>query len=456
MPAPQTPSPNPASSQPPGTPAVHQRNQPGTTRNPVDDIMHSISEIESGHDYSAVGVQTSHGRALGRYQIMSDFFDSWAEEAGLSNPNWKNPEHQDTVARHRISNYWSEFQDPELVAVAWFAGPQAARNLQQGDESILNRRDALDTDVNQYISRFNSALPEDTQAVATASAQQGRVQADLSGMVAGAGRTIGVWEDPNPTDPVSPQTAAQVGNLDAAVSEPGDLGVPASQQPIPQGTHDVSASAFIEEAKNYIGTPYVWGGDSPDGLDCSGLVQLAAANVGVELPRVSREQAQAGEEVSLEQAQPGDLIAFPSRGHEVGHIGIVTGRNDDGELTMLHAPRAGKNVKVEPIGDREVATVRRVFQPDVTDPGQSVQDPLGEPTAQTTDARIANSARGVMNLLDAPDAIPGGGQVDQGADPSVAASQLLSDGQAQDATQQAEPTEQAAQAQPAEPTEEPV
>ena len=110
----------------------------------------------------------------------------------------------------------------------------------------------------------------------------------------------------------------------------------------------------IQEARKYLGVPYVWGGTDPNkGLDCSGLVQLVYRNVGVELPRVSRDQAQEGTAVpSLDEALPGDLLAF---GSPVHHIAIYIG---DGK--MIEAPRPGLDVRVTDVYETP-STIRRVL-----------------------------------------------------------------------------------------------
>lgn len=112
--------------------------------------------------------------------------------------------------------------------------------------------------------------------------------------------------------------------------------------------------AIVEGAKRYLGVPYLWGGTTPAGLDCSGLVQRVYREVaGVELPRVSRDQARAGTAVpSLAEARPGDLVAF---GSPVDHIGIYIG---DG--MMIAAPQTGDVVRVKAI-TRPVVAIRRVL-----------------------------------------------------------------------------------------------
>ena len=107
-------------------------------------------------------------------------------------------------------------------------------------------------------------------------------------------------------------------------------------------------------AKQQLGKPYVWGAESPSvGFDCSGLVQHTFKQLGIDLPRVSRDQARAGRAVaSLADARPGDLIAF---GSPVNHIGIYAGNNK-----MVVAPRSGDVVKVQEVY-RTPTAIRRVI-----------------------------------------------------------------------------------------------
>lgn len=112
--------------------------------------------------------------------------------------------------------------------------------------------------------------------------------------------------------------------------------------------------AVVDEAKKYLGVPYVWGGtNGKTGLDCSGLVQLVYKKFGVDLPRVSYQQARAGTAVAgLAQARPGDILAF---GSPVHHVAIYMGDNK-----MIEAPRPGKNVQISSVYETPTA-IRRVL-----------------------------------------------------------------------------------------------
>lgn len=109
---------------------------------------------------------------------------------------------------------------------------------------------------------------------------------------------------------------------------------------------------MVDSAKKYLGVPYVWGGTSAQGLDCSGLVQKAYGDLGISLPRVAADQAKMGTAIpSLAQARPGDLLAF---GSPVDHIAIYVGNNQ-----MIAAPEPGDKVKIQSVYATPVS-IRRI------------------------------------------------------------------------------------------------
>ena len=94
-------------------------------------------------------------------------------------------------------------------------------------------------------------------------------------------------------------------------------------------------------AMQYLGTPYVWGGASPGGFDCSGLRAVRLHQVGVSLPHHAAAQYGYGTPVPISDLQPGDLVFFDG----LGHVGIYIGGGQ-----FVHAPHTGDVVKISSDG----------------------------------------------------------------------------------------------------------
>lgn len=101
---------------------------------------------------------------------------------------------------------------------------------------------------------------------------------------------------------------------------------------------------IVETAKRYIGTPYVYGGSSPSGFDCSGFVKYIYSLHGISLNRTAADQAKNGTWVARDSMVPGDIICFSSSvgGSYIGHVGIYVGDNK-----FIHSPYTGRSVEIE-------------------------------------------------------------------------------------------------------------
>lgn len=109
------------------------------------------------------------------------------------------------------------------------------------------------------------------------------------------------------------------------------------------GTTGMKAVALAEQ---YLGVPYVWGGASPSGFDCSGLVMYVYAHLGVTLPHFTGYQWYSGPHVSSDQLAPGDILFFDPESYGPGHEGLYIGNGQ-----FIHAPHTGDVVRISTLSD---------------------------------------------------------------------------------------------------------
>lgn len=102
--------------------------------------------------------------------------------------------------------------------------------------------------------------------------------------------------------------------------------------------HRMKVDALLKTARSYYGVPYRTGGISHSGMDCSGFTQTTFKSIGVQLPRVSRDQAQLGTPIRKSDLQPGDLVFFATgTPNRINHVGIVTNTDDPNNVRFIHA-----------------------------------------------------------------------------------------------------------------------
>ena len=144
-----------------------------------------------------------------------------------------------------------------------------------------------------------------------------------------------------PETPSEPQTPAQP-ETPSEPQTPADPETPSEPQtPAEPETPEENQSAaqqIVSAAYSFLGIPYVWGGTTTEGFDCSGMVQAAHAAAGISIPRVSWDQGAAGVEVSASEALPGDIVYYG------WHVGIYIGNGQ-----MIHAPEEGDVVKISTV-----------------------------------------------------------------------------------------------------------
>lgn len=159
----------------------------------------------------------------------------------------------------------------------------------------------------------------------------------------------------SPAPPFQPSNAPWVasgappelpGELFSALEDlPGSAPNPQIDAPAPANPSD-PGERVLSIARQFVGLPYRYGGASPKGFDCSGLVYYSYRQLGMTVPRHSANQHQTAQAIPLDALRPGDLLFFKIKPQRVSHVGIFAG--DD---LFLHATSTGKNVTYSRLGE---------------------------------------------------------------------------------------------------------
>ncbi|WP_019928317.1 C40 family peptidase [Nocardia sp. BMG111209] len=172
--------------------------------------------------------------------------------------------------------------------------------------------------------------------------------------VAGIGRIDVPADIPVPVDipgvDVGPAVGAPAPVVPPPAFPPLPFALPPLLLPPPPPPFETPGQRAVDAALSKIGSPYSYGATGPDAFDCSGLVQWSYEQAGVDVPRTSYEQENAGRPVSLDDLQPGDVITF----YGGSHSGIYVG---DGNV--VHAADYGQPVDIAPLDSMPVTSAHR-------------------------------------------------------------------------------------------------
>ena len=131
-------------------------------------------------------------------------------------------------------------------------------------------------------------------------------------------------------------------------------------------TKSKNIKSIIGEARTYIGTPYKWGGNDNNGIDCSGLLVRSFESIGMKIPRTTSQQIDLGKKVSLKKSREGDLVffAFGKSKRKVTHVGLVSKYNSSSDIDFIHASSSRGVVETQLIKDyylKRIRKIKRVF-----------------------------------------------------------------------------------------------
>jgi peptidoglycan DL-endopeptidase CwlO len=260
-----------------------------------------------------------------------------------------------------VSEFFNRF-----TAISQFieSDTELLNGLNQKEQALIEAKEQLHTQINQ-LKQSQVELVAEQQQIEKDKEQiqkdladaQGILQAQLAQQAAeqqaliaqqAAEQARQQWEQQSlvTTTTTSAPAVAQV---------PVPVSVPSAPAAVAaNAVSSASADAVIANAKQYLGVPYVWGGSTPSGFDCSGFVSYVYRSVGISLPRTSSAQQNVGTRVSLNQLQPGDLVF---RGSPAYHVGIYIGGGQ-----YIHAPQTGDVVKIAPFNPSQFSTASRVLR----------------------------------------------------------------------------------------------
>jgi cell wall-associated NlpC family hydrolase len=203
-------------------------------------------------------------------------------------------------------------------------------------ESSVARQEQLLANTNDELDAALEAERQRREAEAAARAEQAAREAAASAAAAAAQRSAAATATtaPRAAAPAAPRAATAPATTAPRAAAPAPA-------PAPVAAPNGRAAAAVSAALSRLGTPYRWGGTTPAGFDCSGLMLWSWAHAGVSLPRTSGAQRSYTQRISFDQLQPGDLVFS---GNPVSHVGMYIGGGQ-----MVHSPQTGDVVKVSAV-----------------------------------------------------------------------------------------------------------
>lgn len=113
---------------------------------------------------------------------------------------------------------------------------------------------------------------------------------------------------------------------------------------------DATQRKIVSEAKEWLGTPYLWGGNTKNGVDCSGFVKNVYGEIGISLPRTAQQQYKYAQKISDSERKTGDLL-FYQKGNKISHVAIYLGNNE-----IIHSA-SGKGVVRQSLADSYLQSI---------------------------------------------------------------------------------------------------